>query len=58
MTAVVIAAYISRELRGWFELFQARRKEREHQKYGDKRDVKSPPTPPIFISFWRNLIMY
>ena len=55
MTAVVIAAYISRELRGWFELFQARRKEREQQKDGDKIYVKSPP---FFTLFWRNLIAY
>ena len=57
MTAVIIAAYISREIREWLVYLQARRKEREHQKDEDTGDV-SPPTPPFFLLFWRNLIMY
>ena len=57
MTAVIIAAYISREIREWLVYLQARRKGREHQKDEDAGDI-SPPTPPFFISFWRNLIMY
>ena len=57
MTAVIIAAYISREIREWLVYLQARRKEREHQKDEDTGDV-SHPTPPFFLLFWRNLIMY
>ena len=58
LTAVVIAAYISREIRGWIVLYQSRRKEIGHRKDEGERGILSPPNPPFFLLFWRNLITY
>ncbi|MBR4285283.1 MAG: hypothetical protein IKT36_04310 [Methanocorpusculum sp.] len=51
ISVVIMATYISRELREWLEIYQAWRKERARQKDGDTEEVYSPPSPPISISF-------
>jgi len=49
ISAVVIAAYISREIRGWFVVYQTWRKEKRHCNDGEFGDVHSPPKSPFFL---------
>ena len=49
ISAVVIAAYISREIRGWFVVYQTWRKEKRNLKDDDSGEICSPPKSPFFI---------